>query len=385
MKRWRSLVAISMACPSLVLGGSLQLRPALAAIDVPAIAVSVGSVKRGDAPIFLTGLGTVQAFNAVTVRARVDGELTKIAFSDGQHVKAGDLLGEIDPRALRAQLSQTEASQAKDEAQLTNARLDLQRSVGLATKDYASKQTLDTQKAVVTQLEATVANDHAQVEYAHVQLGYATVVAPFDGVAGIRLIDQGNIVHGTDATGIVVISQIRPITVVFSIPEDELPDIKARMRAVPLTAMAFTRDGARQIALGQLSAIDNQVNQNTAMVKLKAVFSNEDESLWPGQFVQARLLLDTRRDVILAPTNAVRPGPDGPIAFVVDARRKVEVRHITLAGTSGDQSIIASGLAPGETVVTEGQFKLEAGSLVDPVVATPEVTAPGVATSNPAP
>ncbi|MDB5359909.1 MAG: efflux transporter, family, subunit [Rhodospirillales bacterium] len=340
------------------------------------IAVSVATVERRDVPIVRRALGTVQAFNSVTIRARVDGELLHIGFTEGQHVHAGDVLAEIDPRSLKAQLAQAEAAEARDQALLANARLDLQRAQELVRRQYASQQSQDTQQSLVAQYAATVRNDQAQIDFARVQLGYTTITAPLDGVAGFRMVDQGNIVHAGDTVGIVMITQVQPISVVFTLPEDELPGVKARMRAGPLEVAAFNREGTQELGRGQLAVIDNQVAQTTAMLKLKATFPNQDEALWPGQLVQARLLLDRRQGAIVVPSLAIQHGPDGPIAFVVKADHTVDVRPLSLGETATDMTIVKAGLQVGETVVTQGQFKLDAGVLVEPAPVDPPRAGP---------
>jgi multidrug efflux system membrane fusion protein len=350
--------------------------PAALADELEPIAVSVATVERRDVPIVRRALGTVQAFNSVTIRARVDGELLHIGFTEGQHVRAGDVLAEIDARPLKAQLAQAEAAEAHDQALLANARLDLQRSQELVRRQYASQQSMDTQQSLVAQYAATVRNDQAQIDFARVQLGYTTIISPLDGVAGFRLVDQGNIVHAGDAVGIVVITQVQPISVVFTLPEDELPGVKARMRTGALEVAAFNREGTQELGRGQLAVIDNQVVQTTAMLKLKATFPNEDEALWPGQLVQARLLLDRRPGATVVPSLAIQHGPDGPIAFVVKADHTVDVRLLSLGETATDVTIVKAGLQVGETVVTQGQFKLDAGVLVESAPTGPPRSGP---------
>ena len=330
----------------------------------PIIPVTTTLVQRQDVPIFLSGIGTVRAFNIVTVKTRVDGHLESIAFVEGQEVAEGDLLAQIDPRSFRAQLAQAQAAKARNEAQLANARLDYQRSSSLATRDYATKQTVDTQRALVAQLEAGVQGDQAAIDNANVQLGYTTIVSPISGRTGMRLVDRGNIVRTTDANGLVVITQLQPISVVFSLPQDVLFEVTREMSAGPLKVLAYNRDSSTRLGEGALTLIDNQVDAATGTIRLKATFDNKDNALWPGQFVHARLLLRTRQDVVTVPTQVVQRGPRGPFAFVVKADQSVEQRPIKASYSREGTSIIDEGLAVGDQVVLDGQYKLRAGTRV---------------------
>src|SRR6266478_5675100 len=281
----------------------------------PAIPVSVATAARRDVPIYLTGLGTVQAFNTVTVKTRVDGEIVKVAFTEGQDVKAGDLLAQIDPRPLQAQLDQATAKLAQDEAMLENAKLDLARFQTLGQREFASRQSVDTQAATVRQLEATIKGDQAVIDNARVQLGYTTITSPLDGRTGVRLVDQGNIVHASDTAGLVVITQLQPISLVFTLPEDNLAAINRAMADGPLKVIALSRDEKDQYGEGTLSLVDNQIDQATGTIRLKATFANADLALWPGQFVNARLLLRTERNVVTVPSDAVQRGAQGMYAY----------------------------------------------------------------------
>ena len=330
----------------------------------PIIPVTTTLVQRQDVPIFLSGIGTVRAFNIVTVKTRVDGHLESIAFVEGQEVAEGDLLAQIDPRPFRAQLAQAQAAKASNEAKLANARLDYQRSSTLATRDYATKQTVDTQRALVAQLEAAVQGDQAAIDNADVQLGYTTIVSPISGRTGMRLVDRGNIVRSTDANGLVVITQLQPISVVFSLPQDVLFEVTREMSAGPLKVLAYNWDSSTRLAEGALTLIDNQVDAATGTIRLKATFDNKDNALWPGQFVHARLLLRTRQDVVTVPTQVVQRGPRGPFAFVVKADQSVEQRSIKVSYSREGISIIDEGLAVGDQVVLDGQYKLRAGTRV---------------------
>jgi multidrug efflux system membrane fusion protein len=328
------------------------------------IPVATTLVQRQDVPIYLSGIGTVHAFNIVTVKTRVDGHLDSIAFVEGQDVTEGDVLAQIDPRPFRAQLAQAQAAKARNEAQLANARLDYQRSSSLASRDFASKQTVDTRRALVAQLEAAVQGDLAAIDNASVQLGYTTILSPISGRTGMRLVDRGNIVRSTDATGLVVITQLQPISLVFSLPQDVLAEVTREMSGGRLKVLAYNRDLSIRLDEGVLTLIDNQVDAATGTIRLKAIFDNKDNALWPGQFVHARLLLRTRQDVLTVPTQVVQRGPKGPFAFVVKADQSVEQRPIKAGYSRDGVSIIDEGLAAGDQVVLDGQYKLRAGTRV---------------------
>ena len=345
----------------------------------PRIPVEVAQAKLRDVPVYLQGLGNVQAFNTVTIRSRVDGELQKVAFVEGQDVKAGDVLAQIDPRPFKAQLDQATAKKAQDEAQLANARVDVQRYTNLVKQNAISSQTLDTQRALVAQLEATIKGDDATIENAAVQLGYTTIIAPISGRTGIRLVDQGNIVHASDASGLVVITQLQPISVIFTLPEDTLPEIAREMAAGPLEVAILSRDEKTELDHGTLALIDNQIASATATIKLKATLPNKNNLLWPGQFVKARLLLRTQRNVLTIPPNAVQRGAQGLFAYVVKPDQTAELRPLKVGLIDGRAAVIEDGLQPGEHVVTAGQFRLQPGSHVEtrtsPTTAA-EATAP---------
>jgi len=328
------------------------------------IPVTTTLVQRQDVPVFLSGIGAVHAFNIVTVKTRVDGHLDRVAFVEGQEVHEGDVLAQIDPRPFQAQLAQAQAAKARNEAQLANARLDYQRSSSLATRDFASKQTVDTQRALVAQLEAAVQGDQAAIDNASVQLGYTTILSPISGRTGMRLVDRGNIVRSTDATGLVVITQLQPISLVFSLPQDVLAEVAREMSGGRLKVLAYNRDLSIRLDEGVLTLIDNQVDAATGTIRLKATFDNKDNALWPGQFVHARLLLRTRQDVLTVPTQVVQRGPKGPFAFVVKADQSVEQRPIKAGYSRDGVSIIDEGLAAGDQVVLDGQYKLRAGTRV---------------------
>jgi multidrug efflux system membrane fusion protein len=327
----------------------------------PTIAVDTAAVTHADVPIYLTGLGTVQAFYTVTVTARVDGELQKIAFTEGQTVHKGDLLAQIDPRPNQAAYDQAVATKAKDAAQLTNAKRDLERYTILQPQDLASKQTVDTQRATVDQLGAQIQVDQALIDNARTQLDYTRITSPIDGRTGIRLVDPGNIVHAAATTGIVVVTQVQPICVIFTLPEENLAAVNAALAAGPVSVTTVTRDGGRALDEGTLSLVDNEIDQTTGTAKLKATFGNAHNALWPGQYVDARVLVRMERNVLALPTTAVQLGPNGPFTYVVKPDSTVEVRQLTIGDESGGLTVVKTGLALNERVVTSNQYRLQAG------------------------
>jgi membrane fusion protein, multidrug efflux system len=347
-----------------------------------AIPVTAAVAKLNDVPVYLTGLGTVQAFNTVTVKVRVDGELNSVKFTEGQDVKENDVLAQIDPRPFQASLDQAKATQAKDEAQLANAQVDLKRFVDLG--QYATRQSVDTQKALVQQLQATVQADKAQVENAQVQLDYTTVRAPISGRTGIRLVDAGNIVHAADPNGLVVITQLQPISVIFTLPEDQLQEVmKAMKPAGSLKVLAAERANGKVLEEGTLSLVDNQIDTNTGTVRLKATFPNADYGLWPGQFVEVRLLVRTLQQVVTVPGTAVQRGPDGMYVYVIKPDSTVAMQPVTVLQMTGGTSVIQSGLGAGTEIVATGQYRLQAGSRVQTQAATTAtVAAPDNSGSN---
>lgn len=330
---------------------------------VPVVAVPV---RQGDLPVFLTGLGTVTPFNTVTVRSRVDGQLMKIAFQEGQFVRQGDLLVEIDARPFEVQLHQAEGQMARDLAQLNNTKRDLVRYQELVARQLIAKQQVDTQAAAVSQFEGALKIDQAAIDSAKLQLTYCRITAPISGRVGLRLVDIGNIVHANDQTGLVIITQVQPIAVLFTLPEDNLQPVLQKLRAgETLQVNAYDRSGQTQIATGSLLTTDNQIDPTTGTTRLKAVFQNQDLRLFPNQFVNVRMLLDVQKKAIIAPVTAIQQGPQGPFAYVVKADKTIEIRQIGVGPITDGQVGIRNGLADGELIVTDGVDKLRAGSVVE--------------------
>ncbi|MGO4872492.1 MAG: efflux RND transporter periplasmic adaptor subunit [Roseiarcus sp.] len=350
----------------LLLGGAKAPTSAQAPSEAkaPTAVVSVAATKRVDYPVYIDGLGQAQAYNTVTVRTRVDGQIEKIAFDEGQMVKAGDLIAQIDPRPYRAALDQAKAKQAQDQANLANAKLDLQRYATLAKQSFATQQQLDTQNALVTQLIAQIAADAAAIDATQVQLDYTTISAPITGRTGFRLVDEGNMVAAAQQTGIVTIAQLQPIAVVFTAPEDDLPRINAAMAAGAPQVQVSTSDGAKLLATGKLTVVDNQVDVTTGTIRLKAEFENKDNALWPGLAVATRLMVDVAKDALAVPDRAVQRGPNGLFVYVVDAQNRVAVRPVAVSHEDANLAVVDKGLSDGERVVTVGQFGLEPGARV---------------------
>ncbi len=363
--RWLAVLAASAAA----LAGAALLasrKPADAAgrAMTQPVKVDVAAATRADVPVFLEGIGNVQAFYTVTVSSRIDGEIERVAFTEGQHVRRGDLLAQIDPRPNRAALEQALATRARDAAQLANARRDLTRYTQLMPQDLASKQTVDTQRATVDQLEAQLKIDNAVIDNARTQLDYTRITSPIDGRTGIRLIDPGNIVHANSTAGIVVVTQTQPIAVVFTLPESELPVVKAALAAGPVAVTTLAREGGQVLGAGTLALIDNQIDPASGTIRLKATFPNERELLWPGQFVNARVRVGTDRAALVVPTTAVQTGPDGAFAYVVRPDSTVEARRLEIGTQNDAVSVIKSGLAPGDRVVTSNHYRLQPGARV---------------------
>jgi multidrug efflux system membrane fusion protein len=364
-KYWAAALSVVVL---LIAGRALLHKPADAATRnaPPAIAVDTAAVTHTDVPIYLSGLGTVQAFYTVTVTARVDGELQQIAFTEGQTVHKGDLLAQIDPRQNKAAYDQAIATKAKDAAQLANAQRDLERYKILQPQDLASKQTVDTARAAVDQMTAQLQVDQAMIDNARTQLEYTRITSPITGRTGIRLVDPGNIVRAAATTGIVVVTQVQPISVIFTLPEEDLRIVNAALAAGPVAVTTLARDGGAVLETGTLTLIDNEIDQTTGTAKLKATFGNEHNSLWPGQYVNARVLVRTDRNALTIPTAAVQLGPNGPFTYVVKQDSTVEVRPFKIGDDSAGLTIVSSGLALNERVVTSNQYRLQAGAHVRP-------------------
>jgi membrane fusion protein, multidrug efflux system len=379
---WRSrrVVLIAACGAAFVIIGSIYWYwtqgpdPAHAARSTrPAVPVSVATASRQDVPIYLTGLGTVQALFTVGIHAQVDGKLQDVFFKEGQRVKKGDILAKIDPRLYQAALDQAKAHKAQDDAALISAEKDLDRYKTLVIKNFETQQNVDQQQAKVDQTKAAIDADVANIETAQANLDYTDIVATTDGRMGVRMVDPGNIVHASDQGPIAILTQTEPTGVVFTLPAQTLDDVRGAMARGEVEVAAYDRDNVRLLSTGKLATIDNLIDQSTATYRLKAMFSNEDEKLWPGEFVNARLLLETRTSVVVIPPLAVQRGPHGLFTWVVKPDNTVEPRPIQTSATTGDRTIVTSGVDDGDRVVTDGQYKLQDNSPVT-------ITAPSTAT-----
>src|ERR1700692_2438785 len=342
----------------------------------PSVRVTIAPVEKADFPVYLTGLGNVQGFNTVLVRTRVDGQIDKIAFKEGQLVNKGDLLAEIDPRPVQAALDQANAKKAQDEANLANANLDLQRYTKLG--EFATRQQTDTQRSTVAQLTAQLAADDAAIFNAQTQLDYTAVKSPITGVASLRQVDIGNIVNASTQTGIVTIAQIEPIAVIFTAPEEQLPYINEAQSVQPLKVIAITTDGKKPLAEGTLSVVNNQVDSTSGTIRLKAVFDNKNHALWPGQSVSTRLLVRTIKDATVVPDDAIQPSTNGLYTYTVGQDNKAALRKVSVSQSIDGHSVVDDGLTPGEQVITGGQYKVQPGSLVTTAVASSDPAQAGV-------
>ena len=357
---WRARAASTGAAGDRAAGRS----GAGAGAEARPVTVVTAHVARRDVPVYLDGLGTVTAFKTVTVRPRIDGQLDSITFREGQAVTRGTVLAVIDPRPFLAQLHQAQAALARDTAQLKGARLNLERYAAVRKDKLIAEQQVDDQRTVVEQMEAAVKGDEAQVETAQLTLNYARITSPIDGVTGVRLVDPGNLVHANDPTGLVIVTQLDPIAVMFTLPQDELQPVAFQMSKGALSVTALSRDGVTELGTGKVELIDNQINAATSTIRLKAIFPNPKQALWPNQFVKARLLLTTKQGALVLPAVAIQRGPRGTFVYVVGADQKAALRIVEIDGTEGEAAILTRGLEEGEQVVIDGQSQLKPGSLV---------------------
>jgi membrane fusion protein, multidrug efflux system len=331
------------------------------------VPVVVTTAQRGDLPVYFNGLGTVTAFNTVTVRSRVDGQLASVAFKEGQFVHEGDLLAQIDPRPFQVQLEQAQGQLAKDQAQRKDAEVNLERFKLLFKEGVIPQQQLDTQAALVGQFDGAITSDQSQIDNAKLQLTYSRITAPISGRIGLRLVDVGNIVHATDANGLLVITQLQPISVIFSLPQDQLPEVNAKLRSgVQLVVDAYDRDDTAKIASGKLLTIDNQIDPTTGTYKLKSIFANTDNALFPNQFVNTHLLVDIKHNLVIVPTSAIQRGPQGTYVYAAGPDNTAKIKVVTIAQTTGDNVGLSAGLNSGDAVVIDGQDKLQDGTKINP-------------------
>jgi membrane fusion protein, multidrug efflux system len=337
-------------------------KPAAAA--PAAIPISVAIAARQDVPIYASGLGTVQALNTVPVHSQVDGKLIRVLFTEGQHIKAGDVLAKIDPRLFQAALDQATAKKSQDEAQLVSAQKDLVRFTTLAVKSFETQQNVDQQQAKVDGFKAAIAADKAAIESAQTQLDYTTITAPIDGRVGFRQVDVGNIVHASDTTPVVMLTQTQPATVIFTLPESFLDDVRDAMTRGPVEVTAYDQNNLRMLGIGKILLIDAIIDQATATIRLKALFPNADEKLWPGEFVNVRVLIDTQQNVIAIPASAIQRGPNGFYAWAITIENKAEMHPLMTGATTNDITIVTSGVKEGDRLATEGQYKLQPDSVV---------------------
>jgi multidrug efflux system membrane fusion protein len=359
--RWLSLPVAAQAPPE-----------AAAPAAVPVTSVRV---TRQDVPVYLTGLGTAQALNSVLVRSRVDGTLMQVPVTEGQEVKKGEVIAVIDPRPFKAALDQAMAKKSQDEAQLANAKRDVARTTSLVKQDFASHQTLDTQQTQVEQLTAALAGDQAAIDAAQLNLSYCYITSPIDGRVGLRQVDPGNMIHASDSAGIVTVTQIRPIAVTFTLAQENLPKITAALAKGKPPVRALASDGKSELGVGELLTIDNAIDQSTGTIKLKAVFPNPDNQLWPGQFLNANLLIDTQRNALTVPSMAVQHGPSGLFVFLVKPDSVVARQPVTVINDNGQVAVITQGLSDKDEVVVQGQSRLQDGTRVAPRPAQPQAIA----------
>ena len=339
---------------------------AAAQTAAPGVPVTAGTVVAQDVPVFLNGIGTVQAYNMVAIKSRVDGQIVKVDFKEGQDVKEGEPLLQIDPRPFQAALEQAQANKQKDEAQLVGAQLDLDRYEKLIGSGWQTRQSYDQQKATVGQLQASIKGDEAQINTAKLNLSYSDIRSPIDGRLGAKLVDKGNLVHANDNAPLVTITEVKPIFVSFTLPQETLDDVRENHKGSPLVVYAYSGDGKKQLTEGKLTLIDNSIDQSTGTVHLKARFDNDDERLWPGQFVSLRVVLSTRRKVATVPAQTVQNGPTGYYAYVIKPDDTVERRAVDIASIQDGIAVVTKGLSPGERIVVDGQYRLTEGVRVKP-------------------
>lgn len=384
VSRLATAVAIGAVCSAFWSCSSAESKgqKAQAAAGPRAVSVAVAKVQKQDVPVYLTGLGSVTAFYTANIKSRVDGQIMRVNFKEGQIVKEGDLLILIDPRPYQVQLEQMQAQLFKDQATLRDAKLNLERYTTLIPSGSIAQQQVDTQKATVDQLDGQVRTDQAQIDNAKLQLVYCNITAPFTGRVGLRQVDPGNIVHASDTSSMLVLTQLQPIAVIFTLPEDQLPTVSQHMKNSTLQVGAFSRDNQTKLASGKLQTIDNQIDPTTGTAKLKAVFDNKDNQLWPNQFVNANLLLETRKNSTVLPTAAILRGPQGTFVYAVKPDSTVDARNVTVSLTQGNTTVVTAGLTPGDTVVTDGQDKLQSGSSVEPRNSGPANSASGSASKT---
>jgi multidrug efflux system membrane fusion protein len=375
------LLAIALAALCVLLascGGDTKQKAQAAAPR--AVSVAIAPVRQQDVPVYLVGLGSVTAFNTANIKSRVDGEIMQVNFKEGQNVKKGDLLIVIDPRPYQVQLEQTQAQLFKDQATLRDARLNLDRYTTLIPSGSIAQQQVDTQKATVDQLDGQVKTDQAQIDNAKLQITYCHITAPFDGRVGLRQVDPGNIIHASDTNPMLILTQLQPIAVIFTLPEDQLPTVAQHMKNTTLAVEAYNRDDQTRLATGKLLTIDNQIDQTTGTAKLKAVFDNKENNLWPNQFVNTSLLLETKKNATVLPTAAILRGPQGPFVYAVKSDQTVEDRQVTITLTQGNTTAVSGGVNPGDTVVTDGQDKLQRGSKIAARSGAPSTNTSGAPT-----
>jgi membrane fusion protein, multidrug efflux system len=368
------VAAVALAVVIVPHGGNLPVARAAP----PPVPVTIAEAAQRDVPIYYDALGTVQALNTVAIRAQVNGQITSIDFRQGQEVRQGDVLAKIDPAPFKAALDQAVAKKGADEAQLVDAQKDLARFQALAKRDFETQQNVDSQQAKVDQFKANIAADQAAIESAQTQLNYATISAPIDGVVGFRQVDVGNIIHTNDVNPLTVLTQIKPCNVIFTLPQDDLGPVREAMLRGTVTVLAYDQNDVQQLAQGRLLLINNQIDQTTSSIQLKAEFPNEDERLWPGEFVRIRILITTRKDAVTIPPVAVQRGPTGLYTWIVKPDNTVEQRVIETVPVNNDTTVVTKGIAAGERVVVNGQYRLDVGSRVDaktqPAAGAPDKT-----------